>query len=266
MAPPAPSRLPARVYWVRRGLVVLVGSALATALVLGVVSLVGTAGEEPAADRAATVRSEPRVVQAPVLGPDGPAQIRRRAAAGAEAAPTGECAPQGISTVPSVLAGPGVGAVPDEADEPDAEASGEQPDAETPTVTGIAEAGEPVTIQLALQGTEPACTFSVNRRSVAVKVSAAEGGFLWASQDCPGPLPREEVVVRSGEPTVVTFRWNARDSRSGCGDQALWALPGDYDLQATVQGSSPGQAAFELVRPSAVYVTETPSPEAEPTE
>lgn len=245
MAAASPRRLPSRVYWFRRGLVLV----LALALVVGVAHLLGGGEETSRAQQATTAGSQTRPTPvAPELGPTAAVELRpRKARQAAPAEPTGECAPGDISAVPSVPS--------------PAEVAGEEPTTEE-AATQPAEAGSPVTLDIALQGTQAACTFEVGPRTIALKVTTEDDEPFWSSQTCPGQVPRETVVVRSAEPTVVSMSWSARDSRVGCGDQAVWALPGFYRVHATVQGSTPSDVPFELVRPGVVYVTETPKPRA----
>lgn len=236
-APRPRGRLPRRVYWVRRTLVVLV----ALVVVLGLVQLVrGFAPDDAPAQRAATssgttredTSATPRAM--PTYGPvavQGLTPRQRRQAV--QAAPTGECRPDEISVLP---------------------------------VVDKAEAGGRIQIRLDLQGTQPACTFEVSDESLVVKVVTDDGTRFWSTQDCGRGVPRSDVVVRSAQPTSVTVTWSGRASDPDCTDQPAWALPGFYEVYAAAAGSSPTDVPFEVTRPSVRYVTETPSPTATPTE
>lgn len=223
-------RLPRRVYWFRRAIVL----AVVVGLVVGIAHLVGGTGvDEAATEQAGRVSATPSTAPAPTLvyGPTAAARVKRTSADVAPAEPTGECDPQDITALPTL----------------------ERP-----------EAGGTVRITVSLAGTQPACTFQVGPRSLVAKVTDDEGRDFWRSQDCPAAVPREEVVVRSAEPTEVTMRWNGRSSDRGCGDFSTWALPGFYDVLVSVQGSQPAELRFELLLPSVTYVTETPTPTAKP--
>ncbi|ROR89466.1 hypothetical protein [Nocardioides aurantiacus] len=230
-APRPRGRLPRRVYWTRRLLVL----AVALAVVLGLVQLVrGFAPDDAPAERAATssgtTRPTPRAM--PTYGPvavRGLTPKQRKQAV--QAAPTGECRADEISVLP---------------------------------VVDTAEAGGRIPIRLDLQGTQPACTFEVSAASLVVKVVTDDGTRFWSTQDCGRGVPKSDVVVRSAQPTSVTVTWSGRASDPDCTDQPAWALPGFYEVYAAAAGSSPTDVPFEVTRPSVRYVTETPSPTATP--
>lgn len=223
-------RLPRRVYWFRRALVL----AVVVGMVVGIARLVGGTGSDGAAtEQAGRVSATPTAAPAPTLvyGPTAAAKVKRKSADVAPAEPSGKCDPQDITALPTL----------------------ERP-----------EAGGNVRLAISLAGTQPACTFRVGPRSLVAKITDAEGRDFWRSQECPAAVPRDEVVVRSAEPTEVAMRWNGRSSDRGCGDFSTWALPGFYDVLVSVQGSQPAELRFELLPPSVTYVTETPSPTAKP--
>ena len=225
-------RLPARIYWVRRLLVV----GVALAVVLGLVQLVRSVGgdgvpPEQAATSSAGTRTPPRAE--PTYGPVAVQDLPRKRKAAVLAAPTGECRPDEISVLP---------------------------------VVESAEAGGRIAIRLDLQGTQPACTFEVSSDTVVVKVATEDGERFWSTQDCARGVPESEVVVRSAQPTSVTVTWSGRASDADCTDEPAWALPGFYEVYAAAAGSSPTDVPFEVTRPSVRYVTETPSPTASPSD
>lgn len=218
-------RLPQRVYWFRRTLLLV----LVVGTVVGIAHLVGGTGtDDQTTEQASPAGARAAPSASPSFGPTGPATIKRKQATNvAPAEPSGECDPQDISALPTL----------------------EDP-----------EGGGPVQIQVALQGTQPACTFEVAPDSLVLKITDDKGRDFWRSQDCPQAVPREEVVVRSAEPTDVTVTWSSRASDRGCGDFSRWALPGYYDALVSVQGSQPSELRFELLPPSVKYVTKTPKP------
>lgn len=217
----------------RRTLVLVV----ALAVVLGTVHLVRSlGGDDTTPERATTAGS--RATAAPQSAATyGPVPVRdvprKKRAQAVLAAPTGECRPDEISVLPAVEK---------------------------------AEAGGRIQIRLDLQGTQPACTFEVSSDSVVVKVTTEDGERFWSTQDCARGVPREEVVVRSAQPTPITVTWSGRASDADCTAQPAWALPGFYDVYAAVAGSSPTDVQFEVTKPSVRYVTETPSPTASPSD
>lgn len=136
----------------------------------------------------------------------------------------------------------------------------------TPSVPA-GEGGHKVTIELALSGVAPACTFEVSAKTLGVKVASGSGSdatSVWSSQDCPASVPAGQVVVRSGQPTVVPVVWNGQQTSANCQGSA-WAMPGTYEVMAAVFGSNPTQSQFQLVYPQAGVVTKTATPKPAPT-
>ena len=229
-------RLPQRVYWVRRGLVLLV----ALLLVLGIGKLLGggSGSSGTATDTAAKAAAKPSS-SAPVL-PVGPTAVSPTASgtasSSASATATGSAVP---------LVAP----------------SGPCTDDEVTVVPSIPQAwaGVRTTIDLQLQGTQPACTFQVSSSTVVVKITSGSDR-IWSSQDCPKAVPTREVVVRSGVTTTVPVRWSGRRSDADCSSSPDWALPGFYHVLAAAYGSTPSDQQFQVTRAPARRVTQTPTP------
>ena len=225
-------RLPRRVYWVRRGLVVF----LAVALVLGIGKLLGGNGTDASsrAVRASTAsaqstESSPTVPVGPVAPPRN--LVRNNSAAPVLAAPTGDCLDDEVTVLPTV---------------PKAAAGGD------------------IAIRLQLLGTQPACTFKVAPETLAVKItSGAER--IWSSQDCPKAIPATTVVVRSGTPVEVPVVWSGRRSDEECSTRTSWAMPGFYHVFAAALGSTPTDVQFEVTLPNRRVVTRTAQPKPQPT-
>ena len=222
-------RLPQRVYWVRRTVVLVV----AAALVFGFGKLLGGLGSDQTPDRANTVASTPSAsasasggaTQAP-MGPAVPSALTPGASGGPLPSPTGPCSADEVSVAPSVP---------------------------------VAQAGRPIVILLRLQGTQPACTFAVSPQSLVLKVTSG-ADRIWSSQDCPTAIPRTTVVVRSGTPAEVPVTWNGRRSDTGCTSASSWAMPGFYHLLAAAIGSAPSDVQFEVTYPKRGIVTKTAKP------
>lgn len=229
-------RLPKRVYWVRRALVV----AVALLLVFGIGKLVGAGGSDaPSGDTAANSAANSAPTKPPAasrsaavlpVGPTAVASTPGAAKASGSAvplvAPSGPCADDEVSVTPSIAQ---------------------------------AWAGGRVTIALQLQGTQPACTFSVSSSSVVVKVTSGSDR-IWSTQDCPKAVPSREVVVRSGVTTTVPVTWSGRRSDAECSSSPSWALPGFYHVLAAAYGSTPSDQQFEITRAPTRRVTQTPTP------
>lgn len=229
-------RLPARVYWFRRALVL----GVAGGLVVGVASLLDQPADPDAGVRAQPVGTTPTAGATP-----GPARATADAAQPRPDAVRGQRRPAASRTRT-----------------PLPEPSGPCVDSDvvvSPEVEGPAYAGSPVTIRLDVTTVEsPACTWEVSPRTVAVKL-ASGSDRIWSSQDCPGAVPTLEVVARQQKPAVVEMTWRGQRSDSSCSRTTGWALPGWYHVEAAAFGSEPNGFRFELREP--VPVTITPKPE-----
>lgn len=225
-------RLPARVYWFRRALVL----ATALALVFAIGRLLTPSGS-PALDGAARVTAgSPTPTPAPTLGVAGPQPV---------GAGTGNAAQPSATGTPIVLAAPNGPCAVDDI-------------TVTPTVPQ-AVAGGRVDLVLQLTGIRPACTFAVTSHTLVARISSGKDR-VWSTQDCPKAVKSASVVVRSATPTEVVVSWSGRRSDDGCSRATPWALPGYYHLTAAAIGSEPGDAQFQLTSPPRPVVTKTAHP------
>jgi len=223
-------RLPARVYWVRRSLVLLT----ALALVFAIGRLLNGSGSHDPGDQATVTSGTPTTSSThPVAGPlplqPATTKAGHPSPTGTPvvlAAPTGPCAVDEITVTPSV---------------PTAVAAGR------------------VDLVLELTGIKPACTFSVSSRTIVAKVTSGKDR-IWTSQDCPASIHPSSVVVRSAAPTNVVVSWSGRRSDDGCTRSTDWALPGYYHVTAAAIGSEPSEAQFQLAGPPRPVVTRTAKP------
>lgn len=228
-------RLPQRVYWIRRAMVL----GVALLLVFGIGKLLGGLGSDPAdsAATAATTTAPSSSAAAPMssstdpVGPVAPSRkmLRHQAASTPLATPSGSCRASDVSVVPSVPQAPGGGDIP---------------------------------IILQLDGTEPACTFEVSAKTLAVKITRDDNTF-WASWQCPAAIPKTQVVVRSGAPVAVPVTWNGKASDETCSNHTDWADPGTYHVYSAAMGSAPHDQEFEVTKPLTVVRTKTVKPKPE---
>ncbi len=241
MTPPTRRRpLPARVYWVRRGLVLVV----ALGLVFGIAHLLGGTGSESGRETAQVV--------------------------GADA--TADATAQPSEPLSTADAEPGKGRKnrdkpkATKTETPLAEPSGPCAASDivaTPTVKGTAYAGFKVTFRILLTTLEsPACTWRVSPSTLAVKLVSGSDR-IWSSQDCPASIPTTDVVVRKDHPAKVDVSWRGRRSDSTCSQIPTWALPGWYHIEAAAFGAEPTDVQFELEWPVRKTITPTPTPEPE---
>ncbi len=227
-------RLPARVYWFRRGLVVVT----LLGLIVAVVHLVGGSGGKTPQARAritavkTTPRATPTTAVGPVAlgGPGSPTATGTPPAAGL-AQPNGACAVNEITVTP---------------------------------VVGTQLAGRAVPLALQLTGIRPACTFAVSAATIVAKITQGQNR-IWSSQDCPTSVHATSVVVRSGTPTNVVLSWSGRNSDATCSRSTDWALPGSYSIEAAAIGSTPTTGTFPLTSPPRPVVTKTVHPKAKKT-
>jgi hypothetical protein len=223
-------RLPRRVYWVRRGMVLLV----AFLLVFGIGKLLGgTGADDPGSAIKANTSSAGEQQAAggsATLGPVAPSTKVRTKAKVPLLPPSGKCLDDEVTVLPSVPR---------------------------------AWAGTPSVIWLQLQGTQPACTFDVSPESMVVKIASGKDR-IWSSQECPKAIPTTQVVVRSGQPVSVPVIWSGRRSDEQCTNEAGWAFPGFYHVYAAAFGSTPTDVQFEVTRAPTRTVTRTPKPKASP--
>ena len=221
-------RLPARVYWFRRAMVL--GSLLA--VVFAMAHLLGGGGGKPgrAAPAAADLGTSKAKANAGPLGPrplSGPsATATGTPPALTLAQPSGPCSLDDITVTPAM---------------------------------GSPMAGSQVGLTLQLSGVEPACTFEVSAKTLVAKVVRGNDR-IWTSQQCPASVPKQTVVVRSAQPTTVQVAWSGRRSDATCSRTSSWAVPSSYRLVAAVVGSEPAEAQFQLKTPPQVVVTKTVTP------
>lgn len=244
--------LPARVYWVRRLLVL----AVAFGLVFGIARLLGggggdgdpavavpaaasasptTSGPTTTAEAMATPSEQVTAAQEPGTKQAGKRHGRKRhqptVAATPLAVPTGPCEDSDVQV--------------------------------TPAVRPPAYAGQDVRITLRLSTyASPACTWKVSPRSVVVKVSSGDDR-IWTTQDCPAALEKQSVVLRSDHVTRTYLTWHGQRSDDDCSRTTPWAMPGYYHVKAAALGADPVDVQFRLRPPPRPTITPTPTPTPE---
>lgn len=233
--------LPARVYWVRRALVVAVPVLLVA--LLGSFLSRGSDGSDRARPSAgetavvagAEVSQSATGTVSPRAGPTAPAKAdraRKKRARRLLAAPDGPCAASDVVVEPEV---------------------------------GTAEAGRDVRIALMVSSTgRPACTWTMSPDTMTVRITSGSDG-IWSSEHCPDVVPTEDLVVREEKATRVVMVWDARRSDEGCTEQRTWEVPGPgyYHVQAAALAGEPSDVQFRLRLPTRPTVTASPTPEPE---
>ena len=228
--------LPARVYWVRRLLLLVVVLGLLWALV----AIIGggddpASGEPKAADPTAESTPEP-TDEAPVPAQSA-AEVRRekRQTRREQRAERREL--ERVQTVSQSL-----------------EAATEPCDLTlvqaVPQVTEPAYARSEVMMRIGLrtaQGT--ACTLALDPDRLLVAVHSAEGAAVWSSTECPGSVPTRDVVLRPYWTATVDLLWTGTRSARSCAADKRYAAPGDYALQVAALAGEPASYDFTLAEP-----------------
>jgi hypothetical protein len=238
--------LPARVYWVRR--VMVLGTALL--LVFAIARLLGngsdaSSGTDDAARLSADSSSSAPTDDLTITLSTPPATSKSTKKAKPTKAATTSEAP--------VLAPP--------------EGTCEGSDiAVTPKVQS-AVAGRDVLVVLQVRTIEsPACTWRVAPDSLTVAITSGSDA-IWNSRSCPRAIPRRDVVVRKDVTTNVGIVWKqAKRSDAECSPRTSWAEPGWYHVTAAALGGEPSDLQFELTTPTAATITVTTTPKQSPTQ
>jgi hypothetical protein len=254
-APTRPrGRLPRRVYWVRR-LVLLAVLAVVLGTGFGLVgplvgplvdSLPGGGGHELVTTTGAEVEVTP--------GPADPAT-------GPSAAPSPEPSAADRGSRSRV------------AREPLPEPDGECADEDVVVAPHVADAhvGAPIRIVLQVSTrSTPACTWEVSPDSVFLKVLRGDEGseVVWSSQQCPALVPTAQVVARQEQAAEVVVSWSGQMSDPGCTDLPAWVHAGEFRAVSIARGAvKPRDEVFELEKavPEVVVVPPAPTPTPTPT-
>jgi hypothetical protein len=254
--------LPARVYWTRRCVLLL----LALLLVFGISRLLGGGGStDPTARQVGAAAS---TSSAPASAATTPTTVTPTAGPQATAAATTAATTEATASATTGPTATATAGGPKKSTSPSAEplAAPTGPCSAgdivaTPSVKGAAYAGRPVVFRLALTTKEsPACTWTVSPGAVVVKVTAGSDR-VWSTQQCRGAVPKQAVVVRKDHPATVRVAWNGQRSDDDCTRSTSWAEPGLYHVVAAAFGSDPTDEQFQLLTPPAPTVTKTPKPE-----
>jgi hypothetical protein len=242
--------LPARVYWTRRLLVVV----LALGLVFGVARLLGGGGGDGGGGPAARpVGAEASSTTGPASS--APVSTPTVTATTLAASPSGTGSPQAAAK-----ASPSGAPLP----APSGTCAASDVSA-VPALEGPAYAGRPVVFAMTLTTkVSPACTWMVSSDSLVVKVTSGTDR-LWSTQECSAAIPQRSVVVRRDTAVTVPVTWSGQRSDADCTRSTPWAEPGYYHAVSAAFGAEPTDLQFELVPPPERTVTATPTPTPTPT-
>lgn len=237
--------LPARVYWVRRTLALVLALLLVFAIGKVLTSFGGDDGGAPKAATMAGTNSPSATPQAGSATGAGSAAGTQTVSGRAAKTTKSSGRKAGKRTVPqSVPTGPC------------------QPDAVTVTSTvATVDGGAESTLPLRFTSTGGACTWRVSSKTVVLKITSGTDR-IWSSQDCQDSIPTTDVVVRpAGEkPAQVDVTWSGRRSEAGCVKGTAWADPGSYHVSTASLGGQPTDTQFVVAAPPRPTVTRTVHP------
>lgn len=229
--------LPARVYWVRRSIMLLLVLALAWTMthVFGgdpqpqAKAKQSAATTKPSGSKPTTGAIGSITTYGPpvVGGKKNKKQQKKTVQEPVEAQPDGPCVDDDVVSEPSV---------------------------------GKAYAGRNVTLRFKLHTIRSAaCTWRVAPTTVTAKITSGTDD-IWNTVECPKAITKQDVVLRRSEWTRVTFTWSGRRSDQGCTRNTDWAMPGWYHLSVAALGGEPQDVQFELRKPQPEVVTKTVEP------
>jgi hypothetical protein len=239
--------LPARVYWIRRLLVL----GLALALTAGIGRFLTTSSDGSSATATARqAAATPSATGSPSTGPTeatsrepgkrGKKNKNRKQAEVTPVAPTTPvlAAPTGPCASSDIIAAPVV-------------------------TEAVAGGGILITLELRTRVAE-ACTWTVSPETLTLKITSGRDD-IWSSRQCPEAVPTRDVVVRRDVGAKVGVQWSGRRSDDTCSALTEWAYPGWYHVAVAALGGEPTDLQFELVAPTPPVVTKTvtPSPDAD---
>ena len=257
---PAPRRLPRRVYWVRR-LVLLAVLAVVVGTAYGAVQALAGAWSRAGAPDVATPASAE-------LANDTDGAAEPGAAPSTGPSPTGS--PEEADEEAS-----GEGA--EEAADRERETSrarrdrlpapeGVCPDADVLVQPRVPEArlGEPIRIVLEVStASTPACTWEVGPDSVFLKVTRVTEdaeGQVWSSQQCTDLMPTAQVVARREKPAEIVVSWSGRMSDPECSRLAGWVRAGSFRAVSVARGAvTPLEEDF-IIEEAVPEIVVEPSP------
>ncbi|MDR7254884.1 hypothetical protein J2X46_003882 [Nocardioides sp. BE266] len=232
--------LPARVYWIRRLVVLAVPLLLVFVLarVLGGSSDGKDADEGTATQAGAAIETSDAPVAGPTADPGATGKKGKK----------GKRRNQETTPPAPVLAEP----------------SGPCTDSDivaTPAITSAAGGVDvPITINLRTVVSE-ACTWQVSPQTLTLTITSGSD-FIWSTRECPAAIPVQDVVVRQAVDTPVIVTWkDAKRSDETCSGRTEWAKLGFYHVEAAALGGDGTDVQFELVAPQPGVITKTADPQ-----
>jgi hypothetical protein len=235
--------LPARVYWIRR--LVVLGVPLLLVVVLARVLGGSSDGKDPSSGEATQAGAAVQETPAPTVGPTAATQGGTgtgKKGKGKKDQPVVETAPP-----EPVLA------------EPTGPCT-ESDIVATPAITSAAGGADiPITVNLRTVVTE-ACTWQASAQTMTVTITSGDD-YIWSSRECPAAIPPQDVVVRQAVDAPVVVTWSAKRSDEECSKWTDWAQVGFYHVKAAALGGEGTDVQFELLPRQPEVITETADPQ-----
>lgn len=219
-------RLPASVYWFRRGLL----GVVAVVLLVLLVNLFGGGGEDPKN----TAATDPG--QTPSSGPSADPTTTPTSTP-TDRPTTGRTTPGGTG---KATGKPSTPTTPK-----DAKCTGSDVRIDLiPAARAIASgAALNFGIQLTALGAE--CKASIDPTVLSLTIASGKDQ-IWTSTQCEQVIPRTTFPVAKGKVSGTTVLWNGRRSAPGCLPGQLLAKPGTYVAKAVYDGQASATQAFQI--------------------
>jgi len=239
--------LPARVYWIRR--LVVLGVPLLLVVVLARLLGGSSDARDGASGTATQAGASVETASAPAAGPTsqvGPAQDGE-GRKGKKGKKKRDQVVQETAPPEPVLAEPSGPCEPSDI-------------VATPAITSVAGGADiPITINLRTVVTE-ACTWRASPETMTVTITSGSDD-IWSSRECPAAIAPQDVVVRQAVDAPVVVTWSARRSDEGCTKWTDWARVGFYHVQAAALGGAGTDVQFELVGREPEVITKSAEPQ-----
>jgi hypothetical protein len=230
--------LPARVYWVRR--LIVLGVPLVLVVVIARVLGGSSDGKDASGGQAVQAGETVQTTPAPTMGPtaEKPRKGKKNKNQDQEPAPPPEpvlAEPTGPCTDSDITA--------------------------TPVLTSVV-GGADIQIPINLRTTtSEACTWHVSPQTMTVTITSGSD-FIWSSRQCPASVPVQDIVVRSAVDAQIAVTWaGGKRSDDTCSGRTDWARPGFYHVESAALGGEGTDIQFELTGTPPAVVTQTADPQ-----
>ena len=102
----------------------------------------------------------------------------------------------------------------------------------------------PLRLSLSTAGST-SCRIEIDAELLLVQVSTG-GSPVWSTEQCPGAVPEQTVVLRPGWTSALDVVWPGIYGDRGCTGTTKVASPGAYAVEAAVYEGEPSRADFDL--------------------